>query len=288
MSPEIIILLIGLVALMALGIPICFALMSVASAILLIFFGPAQMNVLNAAFVNQMQSESLLAIPMFVLMAAFLQTSGIGSDIYEFFHKWLGGVKGGLAMATVATTAVIAAMSGVAATATIAMGLIALPEMINRGYDKSLACGPVLAGGCLGPIIPPSTIMIIMARPKTSIRALAKSRNISGRATMRNVPSKTPIWLPPERMTTAKTTTDSQKVNELGEMMVILAAKRFPAMPAQNAPMTKAMSFRCATSMPQPSAAVSSSLMQFNARPKRDSESQWNSSTVSPTMIQMR
>ena len=163
MSPEIIILLIGLVALMALGIPICFALMSVASAILLIFFGPAQMNVLNAAFVNQMQSESLLAIPMFVLMAAFLQTSGIGSDIYEFFHKWLGGVKGGLAMATVATTAVIAAMSGVAATATIAMGLIALPEMINRGYDKSLACGPVLAGGCLGPIIPPSTIMIIMA-----------------------------------------------------------------------------------------------------------------------------
>lgn len=163
MSIEIIILLIGLVALMALGIPICFALMSVSSVILLVFFGPAQMNILNAAFVNQMQSDSLLAIPMFALMASFLQTSGIGSDIYEFFHKWMGGIRGGLAMATVATTAVIAAMSGVAATATIAMGLIALPEMINRGYDKSLACGPVLAGGCLGPIIPPSTIMIIMA-----------------------------------------------------------------------------------------------------------------------------
>lgn len=163
MSPEIVILLVGLVALMALGIPICFALMSVASVILIAFFGPAQMNVLNAAFVNQMQSESLLAIPMFALMAAFLQTSGIGSDIYEFFHKWMGGISGGLAMATVATTAVIAAMSGVAATATIAMGLIALPEMISRGYDKSLACGPVLAGGCLGPIIPPSTIMVIMA-----------------------------------------------------------------------------------------------------------------------------
>lgn len=163
MSVEIVILLIGLVALMALGIPICFALMSVASLILLIFFGPAQMNILNAAFVNQMQSDSLLAIPMFALMATFLQTSGIGSDLYEFFHKWLGGVKGGLAMATVAATAVIAAMSGVAATATIAMGMIALPEMIDRGYDKALACGPVLSGGCLGPIIPPSTIMIIMA-----------------------------------------------------------------------------------------------------------------------------
>ena len=163
MSPEIMILLVGLVVLMAVGIPITFALMSVASVILIIFFGPAQMNVLNAAFVNQMQSESLLAIPMFALMASFLQTSGIGSDIYEFFNKWMGGINGGLAMATVATTAVIAAMSGVAATATIMMGLIALPEMLNRGYDKPLATGPVLAGGCLGPIIPPSTIMIIMA-----------------------------------------------------------------------------------------------------------------------------
>ena len=163
MSPDIIILLLGLVALMALGIPICFAMMSVASVILLVFYGSGLLNVLNAAFVYQMQSESLLAIPMFALMAAFLQTSGIGGDIYEFFHKWLGGINGGLAMATVATTAVIAAMSGVAATATIMMGLIALPAMLDRGYDKALATGPVLAGGCLGPIIPPSTIMIRLA-----------------------------------------------------------------------------------------------------------------------------
>jgi len=162
-SPDIIILLLGLVALMALGIPICFAMMSVASVILLVFYGSGLLNVLNAAFVYQMQSESLLAIPMFALMAAFLQTSGIGGDIYEFFHKWLGGINGGLAMATVATTAVIAAMSGVAATANIMMGLIALPAMLDRGYDKALATGPVLAGGCLGPIIPPSTIMIIMS-----------------------------------------------------------------------------------------------------------------------------
>ena len=93
MSPDIIILLLGLVALMALGIPICFAMMSVASVILLVFYGSGLLNVLNAAFVYQMQSESLLAIPMFALMAAFLQTSGIGGDIYEFFHKWLGGIN---------------------------------------------------------------------------------------------------------------------------------------------------------------------------------------------------
>ena len=68
MSPDIIILLLGLVALMALGIPICFAMMSVASVILLVFYGSGLLNVLNAAFVYQMQSESLLAIPMFALM----------------------------------------------------------------------------------------------------------------------------------------------------------------------------------------------------------------------------
>ena len=78
MSPDIIILLLGLVALMALGIPICFAMMSVASVILLVFYGSGLLNVLNAAFVYQMQSESLLAIPMFALMAAFLQTSTSG------------------------------------------------------------------------------------------------------------------------------------------------------------------------------------------------------------------
>lgn len=163
MSAQIIILIIGLVALMALGVPICFCLMGVSTVLLLIFYGPAQLYVLTAAFINQMQSDSLLAIPMFVLMAAFLQVSGIGGDIYEFFHKWTGSIRGGLAIATVATTAVIAAMSGVAATATISMGLIALPEMLKRGYNRELACGPVLVGGCLGPIIPPSTIMIIMA-----------------------------------------------------------------------------------------------------------------------------
>lgn len=163
MNTAIICLIIGLVILLILGVPVSFALMGISTLLLVIFYTPNMLYVAVAGFVNQLQSDVLLAIPMFVLMAAFLQTSGIGSDIYEFFHKWLGGVRGGLAIATVATTAVIAAMSGVAATGTIAMGLIALPEMLKRGYNKQIACGPILAGGTLGPIIPPSTVMIIVA-----------------------------------------------------------------------------------------------------------------------------
>lgn len=163
MSAAILFLLIGLIILLVFGVPVTFGMLSISTLILLIFYSPKLLYVSVAGFVNQLQSDVLLAIPMFVLMAAFLQTSGIGADIYEFFNMWLGGVHGGLAIATVATTAVIAAMSGVAATGTIAMGLIALPEMLKRGYNKQLATGPILAGGTLGPIIPPSTVMIIVS-----------------------------------------------------------------------------------------------------------------------------
>lgn len=156
-------LIIGLIIMMVLGIPVAFALMSISTTLLLLFYGPNQLFILVAAFINQLQSEVLLAIPMFVLMAGFLQISGIGSDIYETMHKWFGGVRGGLSIATVGATSIIAAMSGVAATGTISMGMIALPEMRKRNYNKQIALGPILAGGALGPIIPPSTVMIIVA-----------------------------------------------------------------------------------------------------------------------------
>ncbi len=154
-------LVVGLMLLMVLGVPVSFALLGISTILLVAFYGPDQLFILIGSFTNMIQSEVLLSIPFFILMASFLQLSGIGSDIYETMHKWLGGLKGGLAMATVGATSVIAAMSGVAATGTISMGLIALPEMLKRKYDKVLAMGPILAGGALGPIIPPSTIMII-------------------------------------------------------------------------------------------------------------------------------
>lgn len=154
-------LVVGLLVFMVLGVPVSFALLGISTLLLVLFYGPAQLYILIGSFTNMIQNEVLLSIPFFILMASFLQLSGIGSDIYETMNKWLGGLKGGLAMATTAATALIAAMSGVAATGTISMGLIALPEMLKRGYNKVLAVGPIMAGGVLGPIIPPSTVMII-------------------------------------------------------------------------------------------------------------------------------
>ena len=162
MSPDIIILLLGLVALMALGIPICFALMSVASAILLIFFGPAQMNVLNAAFVNQMQSESLLAIPMFVLMANFLTHSKVADGLFESIRYLLGPLKGGLGLAVILVSTVFAATTGIVGASVVTMGMLSLPVLLRSGYKPSLACGMVCAGGSLGILIPPSIMLVSM------------------------------------------------------------------------------------------------------------------------------
>jgi tripartite ATP-independent transporter DctM subunit len=97
-----------------------------------------------------------------VLLASFLEASGIGSDLYDTMHKWMAGLKGGLAMGTALICALIDAMSGLGATATVTMGILALPEMLRRGYDKDLAIGVIPAGGALGPLIPPSIIMVLL------------------------------------------------------------------------------------------------------------------------------
>lgn len=144
------------------GIPVAFGLTGLSALLLTIFYGPKQLYMVVAAVINQLGVEVFLAIPMFVFMAVVLQFSGIASSIYQAMYQMMGGLRGGLAMSTVGATAIIAAMSGIGATGTVAMGLIALPEMLKRGYNRHLAIGCITAGGALGPIIPPSTLMIIV------------------------------------------------------------------------------------------------------------------------------
>lgn len=105
----------------------------------------------------------LIAVPLFVLMGALLERSGMADDLYGAMYKWMGPLRGGLAMGTVAICAVFAAMAGVSAVGTLTMGMIALPAMLKRGYDKLIAVGSISAGGTLGILIPPSVIMIIYA-----------------------------------------------------------------------------------------------------------------------------
>jgi len=145
------------------GLPLTFVIGGIGVLAVAFLWGPeALYNVASRAFAPT-QSFVLLAIPLFILMAAILQRSGIADALYNTIHKWLGGLNGGLAAGTVAIAAMFAAMSGVAAAATVSLGLIALPAMLKRKYDKVMVTGAIQAGGALGILIPPSVEMIVFA-----------------------------------------------------------------------------------------------------------------------------
>jgi len=155
------IVLLALLFLLSLGIPIAFTLCSVATLGILFTWGPKGLLLLFNTAYGESTSFLLLAIPLFIFMANQLKFSGMGDDLYEMVYRWMGHISGGLAIGTVAICALFAAMAGISSVATISMGLIALPSMLNRGYHKDLAVGSIAAGGALGILIPPSIIMIL-------------------------------------------------------------------------------------------------------------------------------
>ena len=153
----------AMIAGLFLGLPVAFVLGGVATIAILIIWGFDGTYVLANAAYSTFTTETYLAIAMFLLMGNILQKAGIADDLYEMLYKWMGGVKGGLAMGTVIICAIFGAMCGGSGPATVTMGLIALPSMVKRGYDRKLVMGCIAAGGVLGIIIPPSIPMIILA-----------------------------------------------------------------------------------------------------------------------------
>jgi C4-dicarboxylate transporter DctM subunit len=104
---------------------------------------------------------SLTVIPLFILMGQFANHSKMGFEIYQTVYRWIGFLPGGLSMATIGACGGFAAISGSSLAAAATMGMVALPEMKRFKYDHALATGCVAAGGTLGILIPPSTVMII-------------------------------------------------------------------------------------------------------------------------------
>jgi len=143
------------------GVPIAFALMAIGTIGTLFVWGTkGLLMAFNTAY-GEGTNYILLAVPLFVLMANVLKFSGIADELYEIVYRWMGQIRGGLAMWTVAICAIFAAMAGISSAATVSMGLIALPSMLSRGYHKSIALGSINAGGALGILIPPSIIMVL-------------------------------------------------------------------------------------------------------------------------------
>jgi tripartite ATP-independent transporter DctM subunit len=152
----------SLLILLLTGLPVAFALTGLSALLLFIFLGPTALYMIVGAAFKQIGTEVFLAIPLFVLMAAVLQFSGIAGSLYRTMHMWMGPLRGGLAIGTIFICTIIDALSGIGATATSTMGLIALPEMRKRGYNKNMIVGAITVGGALGPLIPPSVLMIIV------------------------------------------------------------------------------------------------------------------------------
>jgi tripartite ATP-independent transporter DctM subunit len=153
----------GLGLLLMLGLPMAFCTGSLACIFLYVFGTPAILNMLPSRVFPFMTDYQLSAVPLFIFMAAMLERAGIIEELYDAVYKWLGGLKGGLASATVISCTALAAMVGVVGATEVTMGMIALPAMLRRKYDAKLACGALLAGGTLGILIPPSVMAIVYA-----------------------------------------------------------------------------------------------------------------------------
>ena len=153
----------ALFALLMTGVPLTFILGSIGVAAAWLFLGQASLYIITTRIWAAMNLFPLVAIPLFVFMAGILQRSGLADALYDTIYKWMGGLRGGLAAGTVVIAALFAAMSGVSAAATVSLGLIALPSMLERKYNKVMVTGAIQAGGALGILIPPSVTMIVFA-----------------------------------------------------------------------------------------------------------------------------
>ena len=111
---------------------------------------------------DQMQSYSMVAIPMFVLMANFLTHSKVADGLFLSIRYLLGPLKGGLGLAVIVVSTVFAATTGIVGASVVTMGMLSIPVLLKCGYKPSLACGMVCAGGSLGILIPPSIMLVSM------------------------------------------------------------------------------------------------------------------------------
>lgn len=151
----------GILGLLALGVPLAFVTGSVAMATGLILFGPGVLPLIATRTFTLMNQFVLVAVPMFVFMASILERSGVAQDLFKAMHVIAGGLRGGLALQTMFAAVLLASMTGIIGGEIVLLGLIALPQMLNRKYDRKLSIGTICAGGSLGSMIPPSIVLIV-------------------------------------------------------------------------------------------------------------------------------
>ena len=143
------------------GVPLAFATGAVAVVFAYALFGLPGLTLIISRVFTLMGNYVLVSVPLFIFMACILERAGVADAIFRAVHVWFGGVPGGLAVAVIFSCALMATMVGVIGAEIVTMGVIALPAMLSRGYDKRIALGSICAGGGLATLIPPSVVFIL-------------------------------------------------------------------------------------------------------------------------------
>ncbi|MBF7084518.1 TRAP transporter large permease subunit [Desulfallas sp. Bu1-1] len=155
-------IVITLVVFLLAGIPVFTCLGLVGSLGLFLLMGADMgLSQIGMVSVKSLDSFTLLAIPLYILAGQILMAGGIGKELFMFCSRWIGHLSGGTMAATIAACAIFAAISGSSVATAATIGIIAIPEILKRNYERTHAYGVVAAGGTLGILIPPSASMII-------------------------------------------------------------------------------------------------------------------------------
>lgn len=154
-------MLVLMIGLLLTGMQLAFVTGLVALIFTLGWFGVDALPLITSRIFSFVSGYVFLAVPMFVLMAALLDRSGIARDLFDAMKSVGRKVRGGVAVQTLLVAVILASMSGVIGGETVLLGILALPQMLRLGYDRKLAIGTTCAGGALGTMLPPSIVLII-------------------------------------------------------------------------------------------------------------------------------
>ena len=152
----------ALTILLMAGFPVAFTLLGTSLFFGLIGFGWSFFDLFPLRVWGRMTNVTLIAVPLFVFMGVMLERSGLAEELLDTMGILFGRVRGGLAISVVIVGALLGASTGIVGATVVTMGLLAVPTMLRRNYQKELATGTVAASGTLGQIIPPSIVLVLI------------------------------------------------------------------------------------------------------------------------------
>jgi tripartite ATP-independent transporter DctM subunit len=158
-----ILMLVAFFALLMIGVPVAITLATVGFVFGWLGFGDSLFNLLPARVFGVVAGYQWMSIPLFVFMGVMLEKSRLADDLLDVMGHLAGGVRGGMGVGIILFGVLMGATTGIVGATVITLGLLTLPTLIRRGYDKGIACGAICASGTLGQIIPPSLILILLS-----------------------------------------------------------------------------------------------------------------------------